>query len=459
MLKDSEARALKLEAECGKKLKEKENLSSDLSEMTTELIQKQSDIEYLISSISSEVRLKEDLLKATINYEQTTAVLKETKKTLQDAQLTLEEKTKALQRLEENLKTADSYSDEKETFLLNLKEKDALIDEKSSLIVKQTVDLETLVESKKELIKKHALSEQRLKEEFDNQIEFIREAVNEKEKELSCVQQDEVNALMLKLQDKQEEGESNERERMRLNKLIEENTSQICELKDCVAEKTQKHEDIINENVELNERITQIESVMESLNDDLKVKESRIVDLESKLKTEIGSAGESDAKDKKDTLVAEKDELQIELLRVQNELVCVREELRSKNEDVVESMNSEHKIEVDELNNRICVLKKDLESITMQKGDVEKELVLSRQKKELLNEMNERETSVAVDENEMKNDSLETQSKEVRSWFQFSFFFAYSDYFCLQTLARILKTKDHSQTVCTPVEDCYHLGI
>ncbi|XP_046860681.1 putative leucine-rich repeat-containing protein DDB_G0290503 [Xenia sp. Carnegie-2017] len=413
MLKDSEARALKLEAECEKKLKEKENLSSDLSEMTTELIQKQSDIEDLISSISSGVRLEEDLLKTTINYEQTTAVLKETMKTLQDAQLTLEEMTKALQRLEGILKTADSCSDEKETFLLNLKEKDALIDEKSSLIIKQTAELETLVESKKELIKKHELSEQRLKEEFDNQIEFIREAVNEKEKELSRVQRDEVNALLLKLQGKQEEDESNERERMRLNKLIEENTSQICELKDCVAEKTQKHEDIINENVKLNERITQMESVMESLNDDLKVKESRIVVLESKLKTEIGSAGESDATDEKDTLVAEKDELQIELLRVQNELVCVREELRSKNEDVIESMNSKHRIEVDELNNLICVLKKDLESITLQKGDVEKELVLSRQKKELLNEINERETSDAVDENEMKNDGLETQSKEV----------------------------------------------
>ena len=82
MLKDSEARALKLEAECEKKLKEKENLSSDLSEMTTELIQKQCDIEDLISSISSGVRLEEDLLKATINYEQTTTVLKETMKTL-----------------------------------------------------------------------------------------------------------------------------------------------------------------------------------------------------------------------------------------------------------------------------------------------------------------------------------------------------------------------------------------
>ena len=96
-------------------------------------------------------------------------------------------------KLQEKSTAAETSSTESEELLLKLEKKTEEIEKKSSLIAKLEHDIKELLESKEKLQNECQITKENLKQDFDNQIECLREAVEEKERELFHAQDENVN--------------------------------------------------------------------------------------------------------------------------------------------------------------------------------------------------------------------------------------------------------------------------
>ncbi len=90
-----------------------------------------------------------------------------------------------------------------------MKEKNEIIETKSALVA-ELEKVKALIESKEKLLEEHQTTTESVRQDFDDQIENIRQAVEEKERELARAQEENVNTLRAEL----------DRERERLNVVL-----------------------------------------------------------------------------------------------------------------------------------------------------------------------------------------------------------------------------------------------
>ena len=252
-----------------------------------------------------------------------------------------------------------------------MREKDEIIEAKSASVAELEEKVRALIESREKLLEVHETTAENLRQDFDNQIEHIRQAVEEKERELARAQEENVNTLRAQL----------DKERERLSEVVNESASQIRELDNTIMEKKIEYEESVVENKKLKEQVESLVSEVDQTNKDLSEKTNHVSELESELaKVREHIESLTSQPDCFKMLTEERDCLQNDVSSSAEELSRIKNELVTKSDEVsalenllneanatMETLKSESNGVLEELQQQHNVLKTDLENLLEEK--------------------------------------------------------------------------------------------
>ena len=230
-------------------------------------------------------------------------------------------------KLQEKSTAAETSSTENEELLLKLEEKTEEIEKKSSLIAKLEHDIKELLESKEKLQNECQITKENLKQDFDDQIECLREAVEEKERELFRAQEENVNTLRAEL----------DRERDSVTKLTEERNSlqndlnfAFDELKIIRDHLQAKSSEVLT----LENKVNETNQAMDRLKQENEIVIEELQENISILKTEFGKLVEENQSLK---TISETYQVQLQELKDHNLVTETQKEMVMSNMDVPSS--------------------------------------------------------------------------------------------------------------------------
>ena len=348
---------------------ENEGIRKELAEFQGkydfELAEKDFKIEKILSTCEKlEMELQETISSKQsliTEHEATIARIKdEFTNEIDQMRCTAEENAKVILELKEKLTKTENSSVENEELVLQLKEK-------SDLVAELQEKVKALVESKESLLEQHQTTSDRLQQDFDDQIDSIRQAVEEKERELARAQEENVNTLRAQL----------DRERERLNEVVNESASQIRELDNKIVDKDKQYEESLVENQNLKEQVGNLVAEVKQMSKDFGEKTNRVFELESELvKATASSESLAGGLDSLTRLTEERDSLQNDLNSTAEELSQIRNYLQEKSNEVstlkeevnetkqaMENLKNENKSMVEDLQQQNNSLKTDLEKL------------------------------------------------------------------------------------------------
>ena len=230
-------------------------------------------------------------------------------------------------KLQEKSTAAETSSTENEELLLKLEEKIEEIEKKSSLIAKLEHDIKELLESKEKLQNECQITKENLKQDFDDQIECLREAVEEKERELFRAQEENVNTLRAEL----------ERERDSVTKLTEERNSLQNDLNFASDELKIIRDDLqakSSEVLTLENKVNETNQAMDRLKQENEIIVEELQENISILKTEFGKLVEENQSLK---TISETYQVQLQELKDHNLVTETQKEMVMSNMDVPSS--------------------------------------------------------------------------------------------------------------------------
>ncbi|XP_028410863.1 centromere-associated protein E-like [Dendronephthya gigantea] len=362
-------------------------------------------LEQMRSDADKVIRSKEALV---VEHEATVMRMNtEFTNTLEQMRSDADESSKMILELKETLRKTENTRADSEKLLLHLNEKDEIIETKTALVAKLEEETKALIEAKEKMLEEHEATTEMLRQDFDDQIESIRQAVEEKERELVRAQDENVNTLRAEL----------DHERERLKTVVDEWTTQVRDLERKLLDQEIQYEESLVEKEKLKEQVGSLVSEAKLINQDLEDKKNRVTELESEF---------LEANENCENLISvteQRDSLQENLNATAEELKKSRDDVKEKYEKVLvlekelnetnqamEGLRKENEIKIEDLQQQNKILKTDIEKVVAEnqnlKTDSEKHQAQLRKMEEQIEtqkEMNLSGTETQLSEASCQN--------------------------------------------------------